>query len=217
MATADDKALTAAEAWDKAAYHLAAKERAHLRAVGRDQGLTLTVLAAENGVDISEWHILDPDEYKGSYPHYTGPRSRRSGRSSSSSKSCSRTPATWPGAQLGGCAPRRCRMGDWKPDALLLPSRRPLPIGRQTIGCSDVASDRRFNTARATRNRSGGGAARRPKATFTASRCGGASRSTAQQRTKDLVECSEGKPRVRLNPGANQHLAALCQRCHVLQ
>jgi hypothetical protein len=42
-------------------------------AVGRDQGLTLTVLAAENGVDISEWHILDPDEYKGSYPHYDGP------------------------------------------------------------------------------------------------------------------------------------------------
>jgi hypothetical protein len=73
MATAHDKALTAAEAWDKAAYHLAAKERAHLRAVGRDQGLTLTVLAAENGVDISEWHILDPDEYKGSYPHYDGP------------------------------------------------------------------------------------------------------------------------------------------------
>jgi hypothetical protein len=48
---------------------------------------------------------------------------------------------------------------------------------RQTIGCSDAASDRRLNTARATRNRSGGGAARRPNATFTASRCGGGSRS----------------------------------------
>jgi hypothetical protein len=49
---------------------------------------------------------------------------------------------------------------------------------RQTIGCSVAASDRRFKMARATRNRSGGGAARRPNATFTALRCGGGSRST---------------------------------------
>ena len=133
-------------------------------------------------------------------------------------------------AQAVGAHPKVDRSDDPQddPDCLCIqPSRQRQSVNRRFVdplfvidetshGCSDAPSDKRLKTARSTRNRSGGGAARRPKAPFNASRCGAGSRWRLPNRGVRTWWSSQ-ELRIRLNSNAYKDTTALRPGYHMLQ